>query len=201
MTSDGTDLYVSVHVGGILRSADGESWTPTIDLHVDVHQVTVTPDGTVWAATGTGGLAESGDRGTTWRHHTAGLHARYLLAVAAVSNGVLIGASSGHAGRDGALYRFDRHGFVRCRGLPDNFNGAVGPRQLAGDGNQAVVALPNGDIYASHDGGFEWARLATGFAGVSEVTFSADHPNGPSTIGAAQSNRSIVQAPRSHVTQ
>ena len=52
MASDGTDLYVSVHVGGILRSADGAAWTPTIDLHDDVHQVAVGPDGAVWAATG-----------------------------------------------------------------------------------------------------------------------------------------------------
>ena len=56
MASDGTDLYVSVHVGGILRSADGVSWSPTIDLHDDVHQVTVSPDRTVWAATGSRAL-------------------------------------------------------------------------------------------------------------------------------------------------
>ena len=79
MASDGTDLYVSVHVGGILRSGDGTSWTPTIDLHDDVHQVAVGPDGTVWAATGMRGLAESNDRGETWRYHTRGL-ARHVPA-------------------------------------------------------------------------------------------------------------------------
>ena len=58
MASHGDDLYVGVHVGGILRSADGgETWTDTIDLHVDVHQVVVDPrTGTVWAAT-EGGLS------------------------------------------------------------------------------------------------------------------------------------------------
>jgi hypothetical protein len=173
MASDGTDLYVSVHVGGILRSADGASWVPTIDLHDDVHQVAVSPDGTIWAATGRRGLAASGDRGATWRYHSDGLHARYLLAVAAVTDGVLVAASSGHAARDGAVYRFGRDRFTRCRGLPDDLGGAVGPRQLAAAGEHAVVALPNGDVYASHDGGSDWARLATGLSGVSEVTLHA----------------------------
>jgi hypothetical protein len=169
MASDGADLYVAVHVGGILRSADGTSWTPTIDLHVDVHQVALGPDGTVWAATGARGLAESGDRGATWRYHTAGLHATYLLAVAVVDGGVLVGASSGHAGRDGAVYRFDAGGFTRSGGLPSRFDGAVSPRHLAADGEHAVVALPHGDVYASHDGGRVWASLATGLPGVAGV--------------------------------
>ena len=36
---DGT-IYVNVHVGGVVRSRDGgHSWTPTLDIEVDVHQV------------------------------------------------------------------------------------------------------------------------------------------------------------------
>ena len=169
MASDGTDLYVSVHVGGILRSADGTSWTPTIDLHDDVHQVAVGPDGTVWAATGMRGLAESNDRGETWRYHTEGLHATYLLAVAVVNDAVLVGASSGHAGRDGAVYRFDGSGFARASGLPDQLDGAVGPRQLAGAGDHAVVALPDGDVFISDDGGRNWAAVMSDVGAVSEV--------------------------------
>ena len=170
MASDGTDMYVSVHVGGILRSADGASWVPTIDLHDDVHQVAVGPDGTVWAATGRRGLAESRDRGETWRYHSDGLHASYLLAVATVTGGVLVAASSGHGARDGAVYRFDRDRFIRCDGLPDDLEGAVGPRHLAAAGDHAVVALPNGDVYTSRDAGNEWTRDATNLTAVSEVT-------------------------------
>ena len=169
MASDGTDLYVSVHVGGILRSADGTSWTPTIDLHDDVHQVAVGPDGTVWAATGMRGLAESNDRGATWRYHTRGLHATYLLAVAVVNDAVLVGASSGHAGRDGAVYRFDGSGFARGSGLPDQLEGAVGPRQLAGAGDHAVVALPDGDVFTSSDAGRSWTPVMNDVRAVSEV--------------------------------
>src|SRR6266545_3533389 len=49
-------VYVNVHVGGILRTEDrGETWTPTIDIDADVHQVT-TAEGLVLAASA-GGLA------------------------------------------------------------------------------------------------------------------------------------------------
>jgi hypothetical protein len=173
MASDGSDLYVSVHVGGILRSGDGHEWVPTIDLHDDVHQVAVGPDGAVWAATGMRGLAESRDRGATWRYHTAGLHATYLLTVAVTADGVLVGASSGHAGRDGAIYRFDGDRFTRSHGIPERLDGAVGPRQMAAKGDHAIVALPNGDVYASDDGGAEWTPLVTGSPAVSEVTLTS----------------------------
>jgi hypothetical protein len=172
MASSGDDLYVSVHVGGIIRTRDGEGWASTIDLHDDVHQVAVGIDGTVWAATGRRGLAESRDRGSTWRYHRNGLHATYLLTVATTAEGVLVGASSGHAGRDGAVYRFDGHRFTRAVGLPDDLAGAVGPRRLAATGEQAAVALPNGDVYTSDDGGAEWTRAAKDLPGVSELVYS-----------------------------
>jgi len=170
MASDGTHLYVGVHVGGILRTVDGESWTATIDLHDDVHQVAVGADGTVWAATGRRGLAESDDRGATWRYHVDGLHARYALAVAPVTGGALVAVSSGHAGRDGAVYRLDGGRLRRCNTLPDELHGAVGPRQLAATGAQAVVSLPSGDVHQSHDAGAHWTRIATALPDVSEVT-------------------------------
>ena len=38
------ELYVNVHVGGILRSDDdGASWRPTIDIRSDVHEVLAAP--------------------------------------------------------------------------------------------------------------------------------------------------------------
>ena len=69
------DLYVNVHVGGILRTDDrGEHWTPTIDIDADVHQV-ATAEGLVLAACA-GGLAVSGDRGATWTLRAEGLDLR-----------------------------------------------------------------------------------------------------------------------------
>jgi len=115
----------------------------------------------------------SRDRGATWRYHAAGLHAHYLLAVAPVDGGALVAASSGHAARDGALYRFDGDRFHRCHGLPDDLGGAIGPRQISAVGDHAVVALPNGSVYASHDGGHEWTCLAAGLARISDVALVA----------------------------
>lgn len=168
--SDGTYLYVSVHVGGILRTTDGSDWTPTIDLHDDVHQAAVAADGTVWAATGMRGLAESRDGGATWHYHTRGLHATYALAVAPLASGALVAVSSGHAARDGGVYRFDGERAIRCADLPLELHGAVGPRQLATSGERAVVALPNGDIYLSDDGGASWSRIAEGLRSPRDLT-------------------------------
>ena len=166
-----TDLYASVHVGGILRTGDrGATWAPTIDLHDDVHQVAVdAASGTVWAATGASGLARSGDRGDTWTYLTDGLHATYLLAVAVSSAGVLVGASSGHAATDGAVHLFDGTAFRPAEGLPDHFDGAVGPRRIAASGDVAAVVLPDGSLFRSGDGGVSWESTGDRFRGPTEV--------------------------------
>jgi photosystem II stability/assembly factor-like uncharacterized protein len=172
MASHGPDLSVGVHVGGILRSTDGgRSWASTIDLDEDVHQVVADESGELRAATGRSGLAHSVDRGATWSFHADGLHADYALAVATMGDIVLLGASSGPRGRDGALYRFDGERFERCAGgLPDAFDGAVSPRRLAGSGELAAVALPSGDVYVTTDAGRVWTRIAEELPGVSEIS-------------------------------
>jgi hypothetical protein len=56
----GEDVYVNVHVGGVLHTGDnGATWTPTIDVDADVHQV-ATAEGLVLAA-GARGLSMSVD--------------------------------------------------------------------------------------------------------------------------------------------
>jgi photosystem II stability/assembly factor-like uncharacterized protein len=159
MASHEEDLYVGVHVGGILRTSDrGDTWFDTVDLHVDVHEVAVDPrNGTVWAATGERGLAQSTDRGDSWRFHTTGLHGTYCLAVALADAGPLVGASSGHAARDGKVYAFDGSGFTQVEGLPDPLGGAVGPGRIAAVANRAALVAPGGPVYASDDGGRRWA--------------------------------------------
>lgn len=165
------DLYISVHVGGIMRTSDqGRTWEATIDLHDDVHQVTVGADGTLWAATGYRGLASSTDRGRTWADHSQGLHGTYLLAVAATGDGVLVGASSGPRASDGAVYRFDGTTFERVGDpLPAELHGAVGPRQLAAAGDRAAVVTPDGSLYLSADGGRRWHRRRNDLPRAAEV--------------------------------
>src|SRR2546427_4799834 len=114
-------IYVNVHVGGILRTEDrGETWTPTIDIDSDVHQVT-TAEGLVLAACA-GGLAVSSDRGSTWMLRSDGLEAPYSRAVAVCGGAVLVSAANGPRGRRGARFPGGLHGGRRpgrpARGPP-----------------------------------------------------------------------------------
>ncbi len=175
LASAGRSLYVSVHVGGILRTDDGgATWQATIDFHDDVHQVAVGPDGRLWAATGERGLAASTDGGATWRYHDQGLQGdRYALALAPTADGGLIlAASRNHASREGGLYRFDGTSFHRlgpAEGLPEPLGGVVGPRQLAASGDEVVAALPGGRVARSGDGGRTWTIRSGPGAPVAEV--------------------------------
>src|SRR5437773_952527 len=93
-------IYVNVHVGGVVRSHDGGgSWTPTLDIEVDVHQVLVHPSrrGVVLVAAADG-LGVSRDSGASWDFATSGLHGSYLRAVAVAGDTVLVTASTGPGG-------------------------------------------------------------------------------------------------------
>ncbi|HWI03828.1 MAG TPA: sialidase family protein, partial [Acidimicrobiales bacterium] len=106
---DGT-IYVNVHVGGIVRSRDGgDTWEPTLDIDLDVHQVIVAPDGTVLAATARG-LAMSTDSGDSWSVVDDGLAATYARAVAVAGDTVLMSVSTGPDGHRAAVYRRPLHG-------------------------------------------------------------------------------------------
>lgn len=156
MASHGDDLYVSVHVGGILHSDDdGRTWQATIDLHDDVHQVVVDDDGTVWAATGRRRLARSTDKGRTWQYLADGLHATYLLAVAVTDAGVLVSAQSGHAGADTAVYLLAGDHFEPVTGLPTPLSG-ISPYHLAASSNHAALVTDDGGVHLSYDGGRTW---------------------------------------------
>lgn len=160
MASHDNDLYVSVHVGGILHSDDdGQTWQPTIDLHDDVHQVVTDDAGTVWAATGRRGLARSTDKGHTWQYFDKGLHATYLLAVAVTDAGVLVSAQSGHAGSDTAVYLLADDHFEPVTGLPVPLWG-ISPRNAAASGAHAALVTDDGAVHLSDDEGRTWQRLA-----------------------------------------
>lgn len=162
---DGT-LYVNVHVGGILRSADGgASWEPTLDIDLDVHQVVVAADGTVVAATALG-LATSTDGGHTWTVVDDGLAATYARAVAVAGDTVLLSVSTGPDGGRAAVYRRPLHGggpFRRTSiGLPGTFPGNVDTFCLVADGDLAALGTFAGRVYLSDDAGASWATVAAG---------------------------------------
>lgn len=164
VADDGT-LFVNVHVGGILRSEDGgDTWEPTIDLHVDVHQVVPVPGTSdVVAAAGTG-FATSRDDGRTWVLDDHGLHASYLRAVAVAGDSVVVSASRGPDGQDPALYRRPLAGgaFERIGdGLPE-VEGNVDSGWVVADGDLVAVVLPDGSVHRSVDGGRRFEPVAEG---------------------------------------
>ena len=162
-------ILVNVHVGGILRSGDGgQTWSATIDLDHDVHQV-LGLDGMVAVAACAHGLASSRDDGMSWAVEDAGLHATYGRAVALAGASVLLSVSTGPQGRHAALYRWPLGAggaFERCRaGLPEWFDGNVDTFCLAGapDGTAALVTRA-GEVYVSSDEGRTWEQAATRLA-------------------------------------
>jgi hypothetical protein len=161
-------IYVNVHVGGVVRSTDaGRTWTPMLDIEVDVHQVLAHPTrpGTVLAAAAAG-LGMSGDGGHSWNFFTEGLHAHYLRAVAVSAETCLVTASTGPSGRRAAVYRRPLDGkgpFERCRaGLPPWFSDNVDTACLAASGAQAAFGTADGRVFRSFDAGATWNLVAKG---------------------------------------
>jgi len=167
------DVYVNVHVGGIVRTDDGgDTWSPTIDIEADVHQVT-TADGFVLAATA-GGLAVSTDRGGSWTHRTEGLVHRYARAVTVIGDTVLLSTSRGPRGGEAVVYRtgLDGGAFERCTaGLPGSFDGNIDSHCLdAPPGGPAVCfGTADGQVFRSSDEGATWQQLADGLPPVRRV--------------------------------
>jgi len=165
-------VYVNVHVGGVVRSRDGgRTWTPTVDIESDVHQVLAHPSRAEFVmAAAAEGFGVSRDGGASWRFVTEGMHAHYLRAVAASDDTVLVSASSGPGGRRAALYRarIDAEpAFERCReGLPTWFGDNVDTGCLAARGSFVACGTEDGRVFRSLDGGRSWDEAAKGLASV-----------------------------------
>ena len=174
----GADVYVNVHVGGVLHTEDsGRTWNPTIDIDADVHQV-ATAGGLVLAA-GARGLSTSTDKGATWSLRTDGLDARYSRAVVVCGDQVLLSASDGPRGGRAGVYRADLAGgaFERCRtGLPEWFDENIDTYCLdaLNDGSYAAFGTADGRVYGSDDGGLRWLELITGLPSVQHLLLVPD---------------------------
>jgi hypothetical protein len=174
----GDDVYVNVHVGGILHTDDhGSTWNPTIDIDADVHQVATTRRLVLAACAG--GLATSVDRGTTWTMRSDGLEATYSRAVVVCGDTVLVSASNGPRGGRAAVYRGDLAAgpFERCTaGLPGWFDGNIDTYGLdaLNDGSFAAFSTSDGRLFGSEDAGSSWHELASGLPSVHHILVLPD---------------------------
>ena len=167
MARDGA-IHVNVHVGGVARSRDGgTSWTPTIDIEQDVHQVTAHPrEPEIVVVASAEGFGISRNGGDSWSFVTAGLHAHYCRAVAVAGDHVLVSAATGFRGRRSAIYRASLDGdprFERCRaGLPQWFDENIDTACLAAAGRLVVFGTADGRLYRSRDAGTGWELALKG---------------------------------------
>jgi hypothetical protein len=174
----GPDVYVNVHVGGILHTDDGgRTWNPTIDIDADVHQV-ATAEGMVLAACA-GGLATSEDLGASWTVRSEGLDATYSRAVVVCGDTLLVSASSGPRGGRAAVYRGDMAdgAFERCTaGLPEWFDDNIDTYRLdaLNDGSFAAFGTSDGRLFASEDAGVSWRELASDLGTIQHILVLPD---------------------------
>lgn len=166
------NVYVNVHVGGVLRSVNGgREWAETMDISADVHEVTTHPGqpGVCFAAAAIG-LGVSTDGAASWDWVTTGLHAVYCRAVAVTGDHLLVSASTGPGGRRAAVYRTSAAvptSLERCSaGLPEWFPDNIDTFCLAGSGDLSVIGSSDGSVYASADGGDSWEAVGGGLTGL-----------------------------------
>ena len=179
LTASGDDtVFANVHVGGILRAEDpAGTWTPTIDVDADVHQVLADPTDPRHVAAATAlGLAESRDAGGSWTFVTDGLHASYARAVALDGDRLFLSASTGPRGGRAALYRRDAgaSAFERCEGgLDEWFPGNIDSHCVAAAGGTVLIGTEDGRAFQSNDGGDTWRPLDGDFARITCVGVGA----------------------------
>jgi hypothetical protein len=98
-TADGAAILAAVHVGGISRSSDqGQTWTPTIPIAFDVHEVCAHPSmPNLVAAAAAAGLCLSHDGGRNWNVLTEGLTLTNSLAMAVLEDTALFSIQMGRS--------------------------------------------------------------------------------------------------------
>jgi hypothetical protein len=175
-TSDGV-LLVNVHVGGIPRSVDGgTTWTPTLAVDDDAHQVVAHPTRPeIAVAAASVGLCRSTDGGASWTSTTDGMEMSYARGVAIVGDDVLVTVSDGPWSKRSAVYHAPVDGGPLTKvagGLPEYLHGNIDTRCIVSDGTGVALVDGDGDVWRSASGYDGFERVADGIAGVTGVAIA-----------------------------
>jgi photosystem II stability/assembly factor-like uncharacterized protein len=184
---DARTMYVSIEVGGLLRSDDGgETWHDVPGMFEDVHRLLISPaDPRRMYVSGGMGLWLSDDAGKTWQNTTDGEHEiggypdqlvyhprnPELMFVAAAQDTPNHWRETHFAGariarsRDGG-----RSWQVLTNGLPDRMQGNIEAMCLegVGDGCALFAASTSGEVFVSEDAGESWSVAVEGLAPISK---------------------------------
>ena len=162
-TCNDAALLANVHVGGIPRSTDrGATWSPTIEIDADVHQVCAHPNRPdIVIAAAAAGLCVSRDGGASWTIEQDGLHAPHCSAVAFAGDDILVSASEDPFAARGAIYRRPLDGAGPLRpvggGLPRWTEGRADTGCIAALGSAVAAVDGAGHLYISADSGRTWS--------------------------------------------
>ena len=162
-TADGTTVLAAVHVGGIPRSTDrGETWTPTIPIAFDVHEVRAHPSSSNLVAAATAvGLCVSEDGGQNWKVISEGLETKNSLAVAVLPDEMLFGTSDGPFAKRSQVWRWRIGGECLeqiCDGLPEWLDGKIDTAWIAAGGETSCPPRWGGNLWLSSAGSSGWKR-------------------------------------------
>lgn len=164
-TAAGTTVLAAVHVGGIPRSTDGgETWTPTMPIAFDVHEVRAHPSSSALVAAATAvGLCVSEDSGQNWKVISGSLETKNSLAVAVLPDEVLFGLSDGPFAKRSQVWRWriGGEGLEQiCDGLPRWLDGKIDTAWIAAGGGRAAILDGGGNLWLSSAGLSGWKRIA-----------------------------------------
>jgi hypothetical protein len=176
-TCDDGVVLANVHVGGIQRSTDlGASWSPTLPVDHDVHEVRAHPTlPDVAMAAAAVGLCVSDDAGASWSVVADGLPSTYARAVNFIDDDVLMSISDGPRATWGAIYRRPLAGGALERvdgGLGEHLRDNVDTRCLATGKGHAALADRAGNVWVSKTGVEGWEQIADALPSVSGVVIA-----------------------------
>jgi hypothetical protein len=166
VTAGGRAVLAAVHVGGIPRSFDdGETWTPTIPVMFDVHEVRAHSHlpGIVVAATAIG-LCVSINDFTAWQIIANDIEKMTCLACAVLEDKVLFSVQDGPFAERSQIWKWQigsDHVERVLEGLPEWLDGKVDTGFLTAGNDRAALVDAGGNLWLSESGSTNWRHISS----------------------------------------